>query len=284
MIDDFVFTGRLGSGVGTPVTGRPRHRPGRAVFPHPVPRSYSLPRGPLQLPVSWPNGYCPLVCSLVLFQPDSVRHEFPLRATCSPGVLRHAAGFPDLRLLCPIRHPSTLALASLPDRSWFLDSTRAHAVSGLLTLSCPNSGSVFSSLRLRSLWGFLGSSTYLFLHATACGLRRTSTPSPLSHISRVLLCCLRCTLKPSASGTELVEAVPALQGARSPLRPTGCSVYAGLTSLFAVTGSAVRPRLDTGGWLALTRRGLSPRKIRRALPSAITHAISRRLTQSEAAG
>jgi len=32
---------RLPLGVGTPVTGRPRHRPGRAVFPHPVPRSYS---------------------------------------------------------------------------------------------------------------------------------------------------------------------------------------------------------------------------------------------------
>ena len=30
--------------VGTPVTQRPPHRPGRAVFPHPVPRLYSLAR------------------------------------------------------------------------------------------------------------------------------------------------------------------------------------------------------------------------------------------------
>jgi len=30
--------------VGTPVTRRPPHRPGRAVFPHPVPRLYSLSR------------------------------------------------------------------------------------------------------------------------------------------------------------------------------------------------------------------------------------------------
>jgi hypothetical protein len=30
--------------VGTPVTQRPPHRPGRAVFPHPVPRLYSLSR------------------------------------------------------------------------------------------------------------------------------------------------------------------------------------------------------------------------------------------------
>jgi hypothetical protein len=34
--------------------------------------------------------------------------------------------------------------------------------------------------------------------------------------------------------------------------------------------SAMDPRLDTGGWLALARRGLSPRKIRRAYPGAIT--------------
>jgi len=39
--------------------------------------------------------------------------------------------------------------------------------------------------------------------------------------------------------------------------------------------SATGARLDTGGWLALTRRGLSPRKIRRAFPGAITLGVSR---------
>ncbi len=34
----------------------------------------------------------------------------------------------------------------------------------------------------------------------------------------------------------------------------------------------MRSTLDTGGGLALTRRGLAPRKIRRALPGAITPA------------
>src|SRR6056297_1531663 len=48
---------------------------------------------------------------------------------------------------------------------------------------------------LWSLWGFPSSPAYLFLHATACGLRRTSTSSP----NRMLLCCLRRPLKPSAS-------------------------------------------------------------------------------------
>ena len=60
--------------------------------------------------------------------------------------------------------------------------------------------------------GFPSSPALLFLHATACGLRRTFLPSPI----RVLLCCLRCTLKPSASTTTHFEAVPALQGARHP--------------------------------------------------------------------
>jgi hypothetical protein len=41
----------LPSAVGTPVTRRPPHRPGRAVFPHPVPRLHSLPRRPKPSPV-----------------------------------------------------------------------------------------------------------------------------------------------------------------------------------------------------------------------------------------
>jgi hypothetical protein len=36
-------------------------------------------------------------------------------------------------------------------------------------------------------------------------------------------------------------------------------------------GSATHARLDTGGWLTLTRQGLSPRKMRRALLGAKWH-------------
>lgn len=65
-------------------------------------------------------------------------------------------------------------------------------------------------------------------------------------------------------------AVPALQGVRPPLWPTGFSVYASpaLFTLLTVSlpfgRSAAGATLDTGGWLALTRRGLAPRKIRQA--------------------
>jgi hypothetical protein len=40
--------------------------------------------------------------------------------------------------------------------------------------------------------------------------------------------------------------------------------------------SATDARLDTGGWLALTRPGLSPSKIRRASPGAITSKLTGR--------
>lgn len=71
-------------------------------------------------------------------------------------------------------------------------------------------------------------------------------------------------------------AVPALQGVRPPLWPTGFSVYASpaLFTLLTVSlpfgRSAAGATLDTGGWLALTRRGLTPRKIHQASLGTIT--------------
>ena len=44
LIPSFIDILQKISAVGTPVTQRPPHSPGRAVFPHPVPRLYSLPR------------------------------------------------------------------------------------------------------------------------------------------------------------------------------------------------------------------------------------------------
>jgi hypothetical protein len=73
------------------------------------------------------------------------------------------------------------------------------------------------------------------------------------------------------------EAVPALQGARSPLRPTGYAVYAS-PILFAGRDrpdSAMDARLATGGWLALTRQGLSPCKRCQAFLGARTLRLSR---------
>jgi hypothetical protein len=97
----------------------------------------------------------------------------------------------------------------------------------------------------RSLEGLPSSSTPLFLHATACGLRRTFPSLP----TRMFLCGLRCALKPSASATSVLEAVPALQGTRLLLRPAGYSVYAS-SILFTVAPRPRHGRKTRSGWVA----------------------------------
>jgi hypothetical protein len=146
------------------------------------------------------------------------------------------------------------------------DSTRAHAVSRLFTFTCPNAVNFI----IPPQSGAFGASWVPQRISTYMPRPDDSAEPPPPRLMRWLLCCLRCALKPSASGTEYVEAVPALQGTRFPLRPTRFSVYAYPTSLFAITGSAVGSTRDTGGWLTLARQGLSPCKIRWALPSAIS--------------
>ena len=74
------------------------------------------------------------------------------------------------------------------------------------------------------------------------------------------------TLTPSPSATNLFRSCTSFQGTRSPLRPTGFSVYAS-PALFArlvPPDSAAGATLDTGGWLALSRPGLPPGKMRQA--------------------
>src|SRR5712691_3881652 len=66
------------------------------------------------------------------------------------------------------------------------------------------------------------------------------------------------------------EAVPALQGARHPYGLQDALSTLRLSCSPPSGDSASDARLDTGGWLALTRRGLAPRKKRRASLGAIT--------------
>jgi hypothetical protein len=105
----------------------------------------------------------------------------------------------------------------------------------------------------RSAWDIPSSSTYLFLHATAFGLRRTSTPSPF-RTSRIGFG----FVKALAIRNKLISKLYQLFRERG--LPYGlqdlCLRFACLVRLSL--GSATDARLDTGGWLALTRQGLSP--------------------------
>jgi hypothetical protein len=98
----------------------------------------------------------------------------------------------------------------------------------------------------------------------ACGLRRTSTSSPyrMLRVGFVHVKTLAVRNNPISKLYQLfiTRGRPyGLQDSLSTLR-LSCSPC----------GSSTDARLDTGGWLTLTRRGLSPRKIRRAFPGAIT--------------
>ena len=119
----------IAAAVGMPVTRHPPHRPGREVFPHPVPRLYSLPRKTVPSSLSLVGFrlvcYSPQGGWLTFFRSYNVRHKFPLRATYFRQVLHHVVGFPHLRLLCLIRlpfnqGPSTSVLVPLPGLATYL--------------------------------------------------------------------------------------------------------------------------------------------------------------------
>ena len=149
----------------------------------------------------------------MLVQPYSVRHEFPLRATYSRQVLPLVVGFPHLRVLCLIRHPvgirPSLACLRAPCSRTPPESTPFQGSSP----QCVPTPAASSPHFAQEPFG----ASRVLRRIPSCMPRPDdsagpSQPSP----KRLLLYSLRCTLNSSASGTDLVEAVPALQGARSP--------------------------------------------------------------------
>jgi hypothetical protein len=158
------------------------------------------------------------------------------------------------------------AVTDLPGRSMLDDSTRAHAVSGFITLSCPNTDGFIISLNP----GTNGASRVLRRLSFCIQWPEDSggPPHP-SHCGCFVLPSM--TLKLSASATSLFRSCTSTSG--NAISPTvyrmlcvrlPCNIVRGLRH------SAAGPTLDTGGQLTLTRRGLAPRKRRRALLGAIT--------------
>ena len=166
-----------------------------------------------------------------MLRSDSVRQKLPVRATDFRHVLPLVVGFPHLCVLCVIRHPLSIR--------W------AFPVTVLL--------------HLPGMQERRGLPKFFDVSLPAChGLR---TPADLHRLAisevRVLP---SGALKPSASATSHVEAVPALQGARSHLRPTGYSVYAS-PILFVVRTTTTPPwtqdSIRVGGY-SLPDRDLHP--------------------------
>jgi hypothetical protein len=197
-----------------------------------------------------------------------------LRAAYFRRVLRHVAGLSPSPTTMPDKTPRRHAAVSrLPVRSLFDHSTRAHAVSGLFTRSCPNADDFMVSPRP----GAFGASRVL-RRLSSCmprpddsgGHPRTGQNACFMLASRSL------TLSPSAgyvsrsctstSGSAISPTAYRILCVRLP-----CKFVRG-----AYASSAAGPTLDTGGWLALTRPGLSPGKRRRALLGATTFRLARR--------
>ena len=173
-----------------------------------------------------------------------------MRATYFRRVLRHVAGFPDLRLLCPIRHlvgmrrysacPDAPCPMSRPVPTPFPGSS-PFRVPTLAASSChfiqePSGLPGFSNASLPACHGLR---TPADLHALAFDGRFVLPSAPL---------------KTSASATSLFRSCTSSSG--SAISPTAyrilCLRLAHLVRLVSRRYSAMDPRLDTGGWLALT--------------------------------
>ena len=167
--------------------------------------------------------------------------------------------------------PWHTAVAGLPGRSMLDASTRAHAVSGLFTRSCPSPVGFIVSPRP----GALGASRVL-LRLSSCMPRPededSGGPPHPSHKGCFVLPSR--TLKLSASAISLFRSCTSTSG--NAISPTAYRILC-VRLPHLVRGlprSAMGPTLDTGGRLTLTRPGLSPGKRRRASLGAITFCLA----------
>ena len=94
---------------------------------------------------------------------------------------------------------------------------------------------------------------------------------------RMILFCLRRTLQPSATGTSSFRSDTSTSGRAD--SPTACMILCVRFTCFvrsAWRNSATGATLDTGGWLNLTRQGLTPCKMHQASLGAPTLLFSGR--------
>ena len=158
-----------------------------------------------------------------------VRHAFPVWAAYFRRVLRHVAGFPNLRLLCPIRHLVSIRLSpACLDAPCTTTPPVPTPFPGSSPLRVPTL-TVSPSRFIQEPTGLPEFSNVSLL--TCHGLRTPADIGALA-LKRARHVAFQ-HVKPVGIRISYFEAVPALQGTRFPLRPTRFSVYACPIVLFA---------------------------------------------------
>ena len=210
----FMVFGFYAATVRMPVTRHPPCSPGRAVFPHPVPRLHAHPRRvkPCML---WPAGR--------LAPTDPVRHvraACPFRAACFRRDLPRVVGFPHLRVLCSIRLPSRIRWAVPVTGLFLLPGRVPRRCAGSSMVPCPGfpcraSGAVDH----RPTFPTAGTSgaSHVLRRLSSCMPRPEDSggPAPPCQDGGARLACG--SVKTLGVRDCHVEAVPALQGTRLPL-------------------------------------------------------------------
>ena len=179
MRQGFSFVGS--ATVGTPVTRRPPCSPGRAVFPHPVPRLHSLPRRPCPFPdtpcLLWPAGRLAHAAPV-----RRVRDEFPFRAACFRRVLPHVVGFPHRRVLCSIRPPKRIRRAFPLPVLLRLPQAMVSSVAQVPALFCvrasPSVPQELYTIRRCFSWGGTFGASQVLRHLSSCMPRPEDSGGP----------------------------------------------------------------------------------------------------------
>jgi hypothetical protein len=178
-----------------------------------------------------------------------VRHEFPLRAAYFRQVLPRVVGFPHRQVLCLIRHPRDRIAVSRPPGSWFSGRVLGSSLVPFPSFPVIASIAVYPQTVLSPRQEPpVGASRVLPRFSSCMPRPEDSGGPPHPHHSGCFVLTSG-TLKPSPSATSLSRSCTSTSGCASPLRPTGCSVYASPV-LFAAFRRLRHRRKTRYGWVA----------------------------------
>jgi hypothetical protein len=215
-----LYRRRHGRKAGYPA---PPCSPGRAVFPHPVLRLHSHPRR-VKPCLLWSAGRLAHTAPV-----RHVRDECPCRAACFRRDLPPVVGFPHRGVLCSLRLPIRIRWAFPVTVLFHLPGRGPRRCTGSSLVLCPGfpfraSGAVYHRPTL-STAGTSGASQVL-RRLSACMPRPEDSGGPAPPCQDGGARMAFGSVQTLGVRDSHVEAVPALQGTRLPLRPPGCSVYA----------------------------------------------------------